>query len=405
MNNLVTDSLEKRADIQEPHVRIFRNLEEIESLRPVWTQWQQHPNCEIDFYSGVVSSTRSIVRPHVLVLYRGDQAVSMLVGRLDSSSVDLAIGYKKIVGIPARILTFLHGGLVGEKSEVNAEVMLRSITDSLANDEADVAYFNHLRTDEMLYGEIQRWPMGRRSRVAPRNHRGMTLATSGEGFVKTLTSKERNNQKRRTKRMQEDFGDNTKIVCYRVAEDFERVVRDVDAIATKTYQRRLGVAFQDSLEIRKRLQMEMERGWLRAYLLYLGDRPSAFWLGTAFSGTFYSGFTGYDPADSKYGPGMFLLLKAVEQLCEENPTFTLKKADFGLGDAEWKLIIGDQEWQEAPIFLFAPTSRGRVLSCARFGTEVLESAAKKVLERTHLIARVKKSWRNRLSARQNQKAQ
>ncbi len=384
-------------------VEILRSLEELEGIRDIWTRWQKHPNCDLDFYCRVVSSTPTMLRPHVMVVYRGERAEAMLVGRIDAGSVDLSVGYKKILGIRARTLTFLHGGLVGNKSAANCRELVRSIQSSLAGGEANLAYFNHLRTDEPMYDELDRLTghSGRRSFATLRNHRGMSLASSGEGFLRTLTSKERNNQKRRSKRMQEDFAGQIQIRCFRAPADLEKMIPDIDEIAKKTYQRALGVGFEDTPELRKRLQMEAERGWLRAYVLYLQERPCAFWMGNVYADTFYSGFTGYDPANANSAPGLYRLRREIERLCNENGEGILRGADFGLGDAEWKLIIGDQEWQEAPVFIFAPTAKGGLLRLVRRGTELLDLVGQKVLKRAQLLARVKKIWRGRLSEKQH----
>jgi CelD/BcsL family acetyltransferase involved in cellulose biosynthesis len=380
-------------------VEVSRDLKDLQRIKAEWVALQRHPNCDFDFYSGVVSSTDSILRPHVIVISRGGSPITMLVGRIDRATVDFNIGYKKIFGFAAKNLTFLHGGFVGEKSPEISRVLVDSISESLRSGEADVCYFNHLRMDEDLFGQLLKITnrQGYISRFAQRKHRGTSLAASGEGYMKTLTSKERNNQKRRAKRITEEFPNN-RIQCYQHPADFDRAVTDIDQIAQKTYQRALGVAFSNTPEARRRLRNEMDRGWFRGYVLYLNDQPAAFWLGTAFGDTFYSGFTGYDPASSKFAPGMYLLLKALELLCESNSDGRLQQADFGLGDAEWKIIIGDQEWEEAPLSIFAPNSKGRLLRRTRGAAEAFDSTAKRLLTRFQLLAKVKRLWRRELSA-------
>jgi Acetyltransferase (GNAT) domain len=380
-------------------IEVFRDLKDIQRIKTEWVALQRHPNCDFDFYSGVVSSTDSILRPHVIVISRGGSPVTMLVGRIDRGTVDFNIGYKKIFGFAAKNLTFLHGGFVGEKSPEISRVLVDSISESLRSGEADVCYFNHLRMDEDIFSQLLKITdrQGYIARFAQRKHRGTSLASSGEGYLKKLTSKERNNQKRRAKRITEEFPNN-RIQCYQDPADFDRAVADIDQVAQKTYQRALGVAFSNTPEARRRLRNEMDRGWFRGYVLYLNDQPAAFWLGTAFGDTFYSGFTGYDPAFSKLAPGMYLLLKALELLCESNSDGRLTQADFGLGDAEWKIIIGDQEWEDAPLSIFAPNAKGRLLRRTRGAAEAFDATAKRLLTRFQLLAKVKRLWRRELSA-------
>lgn len=383
-------------------VRVLRSLDDLERVREFWTAHQTHPNCDFDFYRKIITSRSSILRPHLLALYREQKPEAILAGRLDKGSVDLNLGYKKFVGFRATILTFLHGGLMGNKSAANCAQLLQSTLQSLAEGEADVAYFNHVPTHESLYTEMFNLPRsaGCRSFSPAMSHRGMSLATSGEQFLCLLSSKERNNQKRRAKRLQEEFGGQVRLCCYRSPADFETMIHDINDIAQKTYQRSLGVGFEDTPEVRQQLQLALSHGLMRAYVLYLADHPTAFWMGNVYAKTFYSGFTGYDPAYSKFAPGMFLLLKVLEQICIENPEGQIRAADFGLGDAEWKLILGDLEWQECTAFLFSPSARGRMLGIAHRAAQKLNVAGKQALERFQLLSKVKRRWRDRLSNRE-----
>jgi hypothetical protein len=380
-------------------VRVLRSPGEIEALRGFWTRHQTHPNCDIDFYLKVVASNSSVLRPHVLVLYRDAEPQALLAGRLDQSSVDLRVGYKTMFALPAPTLTFLHGGFMGQQTPENCAALVQSILGSLHKGEAPAAYFNHIQTDGSLYAALEKLSDSDclPSFLARRNHRGMTLAKSAEDFLRLLSSKERNNQKRRTKRLLEEFGEGVRLECYRSPDDLEILVRDVNAVAQKTYQRTLGVGFEDTAKNREQLQTGLAHGWMRAWVLYLNNLPCAFWMGNVYARSFYSGFTGYDPAYSKYSPGMYLLLKGLEQLCDENGDGHIRTADFGLGDAEWKVIIGNLEWQEAPVYLFSPHGRGYFLNLIQKATESMDVAGKKLLTNTKVLARVKRLWRDRLN--------
>ena len=135
-------------------VEVFRDLKDLARVKNEWVTLQQHPNCDFDFYSGVVSSTESILRPHVIVVSRDGQPITMLIGRIDRGTVDFQIGYKKVFGFAAKNLTFLHGGFVGEKSAEITRVLIDSLSESLRKGEADVCYFNHLRADEDLFQQL-----------------------------------------------------------------------------------------------------------------------------------------------------------------------------------------------------------------------------------------------------------
>jgi hypothetical protein len=239
-------------------VRVLRTVPEIEEVSDFWKLWQQHPNCDFDFYQKVLQTVPGMERPHILVAYRNDLPQAMLIGRIERSTVDFSIGYKRIVGMPVRCLTFLHGGYVGSTTAEVAAAFLKAIRSVLTEGEAGAVYFNHLRTDEAFYTEMSKVPASfwHISPGEQRNHRGLTLGEGAEGFRRSLTSKERNNQKRREKRILEDFKEKVQIRTFATVSELDRMIRDIDCVAEKTYQRALGVGFEDTPSMRERLQME-----------------------------------------------------------------------------------------------------------------------------------------------------
>ena len=71
---------------------------------------------------------------------------------------------------------------------------------------------------------------------------------------------------------------------------------EVETVAALTYQRGLGVAAADTPEQRALVELALERGWFRMYVLSLGGEPVAFWSGAGYDRTFFIGTPGYDPA-------------------------------------------------------------------------------------------------------------
>ena len=144
-----------------------------------------------------------------------------------------------------------------------------------------------------------------------------------------------------------------KVSCYREPGELDDVIPQVEEIAKKTYQRGLGVGFQDTEEIRRRLRFCAEKGWLRVYVLHLGDLPCAFWIGTLYHGCFCSDYLAFDPNFGAYSPGTFLLMKVVEEFCGAG----VKEIDFGPGEGRYKEQFGNLPSNEASIFVSHPDPR------------------------------------------------
>ncbi len=195
------------------------------------------------------------------------------------------------------------------------------------------------------------------------------------------------------KKLLADYSGEVRIASFASNTDLDVMIRDIEAVSRKTYQRGLGVGFIDNAETRARLRLEAERGWLRGFVLYLANQPCAFWLGTIYKGTFHSNFMGYDPAHAKHSPGMFLITRVVESLCGAEEADKLREVDFGLGDAQYKEVLGTSVWQEAGVYIFAPSAKGILLNFLKTSLGVLDRIGRKVLGRTKLLPGLKSFWR------------
>ncbi len=164
-------------------------------------------------------------------------------------------------------------------------------------------------------------------------------------------------------------------------------------MACKTYQRGLGAGFINNDETRRRLQLSGDRGWLRAYILYVDGEPCAFWFGTLYKETFHLDFTGYDQKYRKYEPGTILFVTMIESLCEDE----VKAIDFGFGDAFYKQRFGDSSWEEASVYIFGRTARGILLNILRTLTALIVLNAEKIVARYNLREKMKKWWRLRIA--------
>ena len=140
----------------------------------------------------------------------------------------------------------------------------------------------------------------------------------------------------------------------------------------------------------------LEHGWLRAYVLYRGDEPIAYWLCSVHRGTVLLRTTGFDHAYSSHRVGVYLLMRVIEDACADPGLHVL---DFGPGDAPYKRHFSSESLQERSIVVFAPTARGRRINGLR--TVILGSAllARRAADATNLTERLKGRWRARLRGR------
>jgi Acetyltransferase (GNAT) domain len=379
-------------------IQVFRTVDALEALREDWTRLEWHPNTDFDYYRAVLESMPDGVRPYVLAVYRGDRAVTILAGRIEKSQLRTRIGYVTVPGPRLRELVIVHGGLLGEPAAEECDLLMRQIDKSMRAGEADLLRFNHLREDCVFYPRVARKQNLFSAGYFPfvQTHRAMTVPQTETELWARFSSKVRKNLKWQTKRFEREFPGGIRIACMGSPSELERLAADIEQIAAKTYQRGLGAGFNVKDGERARLSFKAEKGWLRAYILYVQDVPCSFWCGTLFRGTYYSDSMGYDPAFQQFSPGMHLILRVLEQCCGSDSN--MRAIDFGLGDAQYKRLFSDQEWQDITLERFAPTLRGTALNAYRTPLLAADRLARKVLS-SRAQQKIKRLWRIMLAGR------
>lgn len=255
--------------------RVARTLDDVVATADLWRSWRCHPNSDIDAYLYTLDSRPDIMRPYVITVFRGDVPEALLVGRHEWMSVAIRIGYGKISELRVRALTFIYGGLLGHLSLDASRAAVKQVLWSLKTGEADVAFFNHLHADSPLHSCITTMPGFCARDPFPRLqiHRAMTVPESVDAFYLRLSPKVRKNQRWQARKLEADHAGDAKVRCFRDRSELEVMLRDVEAVARRTYQRGLGVGFVDSPETRGRLELSARKGWLRAFVLYVAGGP------------------------------------------------------------------------------------------------------------------------------------
>jgi CelD/BcsL family acetyltransferase involved in cellulose biosynthesis len=379
-------------------IQVFRTNDGLESLREDWARLESHPNADFDYYRAVLESMPDGVRPYVLAVYRDGRVVTILAGRIEEGRLRTRIGYVTVPGPRMRELVIVHGGLLGEPAAEECDLLMQQIVSSMRAGEADLVRFNHLREDSVLYPRVARRRRFFSAENVPivQTHRAMILPQTEAELWARFSSKVRKNLKWQMRRFEREFPNSIRIACLGAPEELERLTADIEQIAVKTYQRGLGAGFNVSEGERARLRFKAEKGWLRAYILYVHDAPCSFWCGTLYRGTYHSDSMGYDPAFQQFSPGMHLILWAMEQCCSDGSG--IRAIDFGLGDAQYKRLFGDQEWQDVTLVRFAPTLRGAALNAYRTPLLAADRLARAVLS-SGAQQKIKRLWRIMLAGR------
>lgn len=341
-------------------VQTIRNLGEIESVREVWKTWQKTRDSNFEFFSGMVRSPGNCSSPHVLVLSREAKPETLLVGFRHRAKFPIKISSRTVLQPEVTALEFTRGGLLGNASSQNCEALVRAITTSLAEGDADLAFWDQLDPQSHLYTHaIQRSGILRRDHCRKlHDHWFQSLPDGLEAFLLTLRQSQRSKLRRKYKKFVNTFAGRIEIRRFQTVEEVGRAIREMEEIARKSIKRRLGFGFFDTPQSREQLLVEATHGWLKIFVLYIDGVPVSFWKGTLYEHCLYADHVGFDARWSEHSPGIFLFLNVIESLRDSD----VNTLDFGIGCGQFYDSFAKVRRTEARVHIYAPTFHALQLS-------------------------------------------
>jgi CelD/BcsL family acetyltransferase involved in cellulose biosynthesis len=272
-----------------------------------------------------------------------------------------------------------------------------AIVGSLRAERAHVARFRMLERGSSLHEAASTAPFLRRQHLSrPTVHWRTNVDRTADEFFAQLSKERRRAVRRYSRRLEERHGGELEIRAFHAPGDLERVLEDSGRVHRASYQHGLGVGFSEGELHRRLLELSLERGRFRGYVLYLAGEPVAFWHGESYGGVFATSATGFDARRAEDRPGTYLLMRLVRDLCADPSVQIL---DFGFGDADYKRSFGDVCREEEDVLVFAPGVRAVTANLARTAFEATSRAAHAALARGDALARVRRRWRGRLAPR------
>lgn len=216
------------------------------------------------------------------------------------------------------------------------------------------AAFIDLRIAEPL-ARIQLVPGGVRYSLNQTPNYFADLSGTFEDYLKSLSPKTRSTLKRKVKKFAELAQGEIDVRMYTEPNQMAEYHRLARQVAERTYQEKL---FQGALPESEEFCREMEalaaEGRVRAFLLFLEQRPVAYlYLPVEDRIAEYS-YLGYDPECAEHSPGTVLLYKAIEALFQDG---TLKYLNFGYGENQTKKIFATGQYLRADVYHFRKTPR------------------------------------------------
>ncbi|GLS30381.1 Acetyltransferase involved in cellulose biosynthesis, CelD/BcsL family [Mesorhizobium albiziae] len=379
-------------------VTIATTVDEVEALRDRWRAIDvKDIDSDIDYFLTIVRCGGTTVRPYVVYIRREGGRDLLGISRIERVSLPLKFGYRKLVSPEFRAVVVTFGGIVGTRERADEELLLDYLQGPLDTGDADLLLLRNIDVNGTLYKAASaRGSCLRRSHGREISGRWMArLPDTLDRFLEGRSSKTRQRLKGQDRKLLRDYAGRLRLHRFENIEEMAELCRDMERVASRTYQRGLGAGFLNSSFDRALLEETMRQGWHRTWMLYLDDVPVAFWTGTNYASNFAIGTPGFDPDYTKDSVGRFTMFRMVEDLCAD-PTVSM--LDFGYGEADYKTAFGECQRYESTVLITSRRPFPIAVNLAASLFSIVNSQGRRLIKETEWGRRLKRMWRGRAAA-------
>jgi hypothetical protein len=387
---------ERAVNTQPLRATTCRTVDELRAIRELWLELSTDAIwADPDFFEMTLRTDPHAVRPHVVLVSRGDEPLALAIARLETIELAARVGYAKLLQSRVRSLTTVYRGILGDPDEPTLAFLLAELRRALADGEADVITLRHLEVGSIAHRLATQSPGWLcRQHVSRLNvHWELDLPASYDEFLRTRSSNTRDQLKRYVRKLERELGSRAEIRVYADPSEIDEMFQAIDRIAVTTYQHALGVAFHDTPRWREHAALCLERGWFRAWVLTIDEEPAAWWHAEIYRGRLTTGRPGYVPEWAHLRIGTVLMCRVIEDACAEPGVMIV---DHGVGDAEYKRKYASRSREETDVLVFAPRLRPIRVNLTRTLALGFSQGLTNLSRRTGVYTKVKQRWRARL---------
>jgi len=373
-------------------VEVISDPQGTPDLMEFWQAQAQHATSDPDFFSMVVSLRENVLSPLVFLVREKGVPVTALICRLEKTQIPARIAYFKLARFSLRSITAVYGGLIGTDTPAIRRKLLDTVFHELRRGRADVATLSMLRADSAFVQSVDALSIAnwRLKYSLLREHFVFQVPAKPEDILLAKPSKTRSKIRYYMRRAEKNLPD---LQVNRVdsSADIDQMMRDLESVASKTYQRGLGAGFHNNEEWRALLNLGFEKNWMEVWTLSTGAECISFIIGLKYKGRYLIYAKAFDPGYSDDRIGTYLQIKLLEDIVRQGECAIV---DYGFGEAEYKRQFSTDNWPECNVLIAAASIRNfAIMNIVRF-CDASDKTLRMVSEKLALTRRVKKALRS-----------
>lgn len=292
---------------------------------------------------------QDIDRVFALLVYDGARLTAVVSCVVIRWPLPLELGELKVLELPLHRLCVLGLWALPEVSELY-EAVFWELADTA---DYDVLFLEMVERGSFLHRFVaeNRFLSGRFRRISEGGmqvcHRIRFPATAEEYFAK-FSSKTRATHRRKIRKLGHALSGELVVERFDSMDRLSEFISSAVDVSRRSYQwYLLGKGLRDVDRFRRQATGAAKHGWLRGYVLKVGERPVAFMVGYQYKGAFLYDEVGFDQELRRFSPGTVLQLLVIDDLYAHD---TPRTFEFGV-HGEQKAAFGNETYEAESLFL------------------------------------------------------
>lgn len=329
----------------EYDVSVIRDPYALEGITPEWREFLARSPHGRGFDNdptviGLAMEADPRISPRIVIVRRGGDICCIAPFGIHPTRLKLEVSVLPFASMHARVMKVFGGDLIHagdiDRDEVFG-VVFRELDRS--REHFDLIYLESIPVAGGLWEYC-----ATASQVGGTDHRTMTLpryekahhlvvdSSGHDGFMKSLGSSTRQSLRRNTRKLlNEHRGSLLKVT---EPDQVRPFLAKLDEVYCDSWQARtFGFHPRNTEAQAARMERIAERGWLRCYLLQIGDTPISFQVGYLYDRVYYARDFAFGRTHAGLSPGSVLMNLFVEDLLRGDD---LGLIDLGYGDMPHK---------------------------------------------------------------------
>ncbi len=374
------------------------SFEAIESLKPAWELLLKQFNLSNvyitpDFFFRLFSYRSHNATPNIVLFKKDNIPKAMLVSWIMETEINCKIGYLKTKTPKLKTIEVEIGGLITNETPESKEILEHYLCTLLEKKEVELISIDHISATNPCWNTLKEKIAVRRKAVYRNSVKWKArIIDKKTGEILELFSKKTEQKfKRKDKKFRKSFN-NIELKEISSVKEINYFIENASIIDNNSYHKAMGISVEKDKHYHDMFHSMAEGKYFRGYLLFADNKPIAYYYGALYDGMFYAFNTSYNNKYRQLSPGIFLLRRMIELFIKQN----IEVIHFGYGDSPYKRMFGNEVVEEATFRIYGSGLKAKYAQLLDKTTLTTTSKLSEILEKIHLLNKIKKAWRNKL---------